>query len=82
MLMKITLTVDESIIKAAKKRAASEGRSLSDVIGDALRLGLGLMGESRKAQCKFKLTVFDGRGLQPGVRLDDRRALFDSMDVQ
>jgi hypothetical protein len=80
MSMRTTLTIDDSIMKAAKQRAAQEGRPLKAVIGDALRLGLGLMRDARASKGKFKLTVVDGQGLQPGVRLDDRDALFDLMD--
>ena len=80
MLMRTTLTIDDSIMKAAKRHAANEGRSLKDVISDALRLGLGMLEKSHKSRGKFKLTVVDGRGVQPGVKLDDRNALFDLMD--
>ena len=80
MIMRTTLTIDESIMKAIKQKAAQEGRPLKAVVGDALRLGLGLMREPRAARGKFKLTVVDGNGLQPGVRLDDRDTLYDLMD--
>jgi hypothetical protein len=80
MTMRTTLTIDDSIMRAAKKKAAQEGRPLKAVIGDALRLGLGLMREARTTRGKFKLTVVEGRGVQTGVRLDDRDALFDLMD--
>ena len=80
MPMRTTLTIDDSIMKAARQRAAREGRPLKAVIGDALRLGLGLMQKSGAKPGRFKLTTVNGRGLQPGARLDDRDALFDLMD--
>ncbi|MBI5509093.1 MAG: DUF2191 domain-containing protein [Deltaproteobacteria bacterium] len=77
--MRTTLTLDDDIMKQARRVAAEQGRPLKDVIGEALRAGFGLLGRSRKA-AKFALTVVGGRGLQPGVRLDDRDALFDLME--
>lgn len=40
--MRTTLTVDESILRAVKVRAARTGRGDSEVIEDALRRDLGL----------------------------------------
>lgn len=80
MLMRTTLTIDDSIMNSAKRQAANEGRPLKDVIGDALRLGLAMLAKSQKSRGKFKLTMVDGRGVRPGVKLDDRNALFDLLD--
>ena len=80
MLMRTTMTLDDSIMKTARQRAAKEGRPLKDVVAEALRLGLSLMRNANGGNAEFKLTVVDGHGIQPGIRLDDRDALFDVMD--
>ena len=80
MLMRTTLTVDDDIMMTARRQAAREGRPLKDIISEALRLGLGEMRQQPAGTRPFALTLVDGRGLLPGVRLDDRDALFDLLD--
>jgi Arc/MetJ family transcription regulator len=79
MLMRTTVTIDDDVMKMARRRAATEERALKDVFNDALRLGL-TAGRSRpRAPFTFALKVVDGR-VMPGVDLTDRDKLFDVMD--
>jgi hypothetical protein len=80
MFMRTTLTLDDNILKSIKRQAAKEGRSFKDIVAEALRLGLGLMRGRDGSPGELRLTVVDGRGTLPGVRLDDRDVLFDIMD--
>jgi hypothetical protein len=62
----------------AKERAAREGRSLSDVVSDAVRSSFARSAPVRREP--VELPTFGGGGLQPGVDLDDTAALLDLME--
>jgi len=66
-------------MKAAKRRAVETGRTLTDVIEDALRLAL-----TREAKggdlAPIEIPTFGSGGVLPGVDLDDTSALLDLMD--
>jgi hypothetical protein len=80
MRMRTTLTLDDDVLKIARRQAAAQERTLKDVINDALRLGLTAAGRARpRTPFAFKLNVVDGR-VMPGVDLTDRDKLFDVMD--
>lgn len=75
--MRTTIRLDDALLRRAKAAAAMSGRSLNDLIADALRASLA----SRPARARVaELPVFSGNGLQPGVDLDDNAALLDLMD--
>lgn len=76
--MRTTIDFPDELLSEAKARAAQEGRSLSDVVGDAVRSSFSRAAES--ADTPVKLTTFRGQGLQPGVDLDDSAALLEFMD--
>jgi len=79
MLMRTTLTLDDDVLKAARRRAREQDRPLKDVINEALRQGLAI-GETLPASTyTFRLKTVEGRVL-PGVDLADRDKLFDLMD--
>jgi len=78
MLMRTTLTLDDDVLKAARRRAREQDRPLKDVINEALRHGLAL-GQSRRSAYEFRLKIVDGR-LLPGVDLADRDKLFEVME--
>jgi hypothetical protein len=75
--MRTTVDISDEIFRQAKKTAADRGVPLRQVIEAALRhyLGSGRQGGGYKLRWRTE----SGR-LQPGVRLDDRDALFDLMD--
>jgi hypothetical protein len=79
MLVRTTLTLDDDVLKAARRRAREEERPLKDVINEALRHGLAL-GEAHPAPAyAFRLKTVEGR-LVPGVDLADRDKLFELME--
>jgi hypothetical protein len=79
MLVRTTLTLDDDVLKAAKRRARDQDRPLKDVINEALRRGLALGEASGAPKYVFRLKTVDGR-VMPGVDLTDRDKLFDLMD--
>lgn len=79
MLMRTTLTLDEDVLRLARRRAAEENRPLKDIINEVLRSGLTNNAPRGKASYKFRLTTVRGRQL-PGVDLDDRDKLYDLME--
>ena len=77
LCMRTTVEISNEVLRQAKKRAADEGIPLRKVIEEALRLYLGRRSRSRRYELKWRTEK--GRIL-PGVRLDDRDALFDLME--
>jgi Arc/MetJ family transcription regulator len=75
--MRTTLEISDELLRRAKRRAADEATTLRRVVEDALRSYLG--GRSAKRRYEFRWRTEKGRML-PGVRLDDRDALFDLME--
>jgi hypothetical protein len=77
MSMRTTLTLEDDVLKAAKRRAKAQDRPLKDVM--ALRQGLALGDVRQLPSYEFRLKTVGGR-LLPGVDLTDRDKLFDLME--
>jgi hypothetical protein len=75
--MRTTLEIRDELLRLAKRRAADEATTLRQVVEDALRSYLG--GRPTRRGYRFSWRTEKGRIL-PGVRLDDREALFDLME--
>lgn len=75
--MRMTIEINDKLLRAAKQRANDEGTALRQVIEASLRLYLGK--QSRPKGYPLKRRTEKGR-IQPGIRLDDRDALFDIME--
>jgi Arc/MetJ family transcription regulator len=75
--MRTTIELNDELLLAAKRRAAEGRRPLRAVVEAALRAYLG-----RPVHRKgYRLQWRTERGkLRPGVRLDDRDALWDLME--
>jgi hypothetical protein len=71
--------MNDRLLVEAKKLAAETGRTLTAVIEDSLRETLARRGKLGRAH-QVRLSTFRGKGLQPGVDLDDTAALLDLMD--
>jgi hypothetical protein len=77
--MRTTIRLDDALLREAKAVAAASGRTLTELVEDALRESLA----RRRADAgrrRLILRTFKGRGLRPGVDLDDSAALLDLMD--
>jgi len=77
--MRTTVRLDDHLLREAKQLAARTGRTLTAVIEDALREALN-RGHGRPRKPRVKLPTFRGRGIRPGVDLDDTAGLLDVMD--
>jgi len=75
--MRTTLDLNDELLRAAKRRAADRGVSLKRVVEEALRSHIKGLPQAKGYRLQWRTE--HGR-LQPGVRLDDRDALFDLMD--
>ncbi len=76
--MRTTLDLDDHLLRDLKRQAAERGISLRGLVNELLRRGLEL--PQRRPKYRFDWKV-DPRGtFQPGVRLNDRKSLFDRMD--
>ena len=75
--MRTTLDLNDELIEKAKQQAARERTTLKAIVERALRGHLA----RRRPTRAYRLQWRPERGrLQPGVRLDDRDALFDLME--
>lgn len=77
--MRTTVRLDEQLLKDAKREAAATGRTLTQLLEDALREVLARR-KARPAAQRLKLRVFQGDGVQPGVDLDDSARLIEIME--
>lgn len=77
--MRTTVDVPEELLREAKEQAARTGRTLGEVVGDALRASFS---RSRLAATRgrVELPTYGSGGLQPGVDLDDSAALIELME--
>jgi hypothetical protein len=75
--MRTTLNLDDDLARAAKQKAAAEGRTLTSLIEQALREVL--LVEAVPVPQTSQLPVFHGDGPAPGIDLSDPRALRDAM---
>lgn len=77
--MRTTVRLDDDLLIRAKRHAASEQTTLTDVLDRALR-DLLRRNEQPRVRERIALPTFHGKGLQPGVDLDDSAALLDLME--
>ena len=77
--MRTTVRLDDKLLAEAKRLAVDTGRTFTEVIEDSLRMALAQRRE-KKRSTPIKLHTFDGKGLQPGVDLNNNAALSDLMD--
>jgi hypothetical protein len=76
--MRTTVVLNDELYRAARRRAAEDGKTLREIVEAALR---GYLGSDLQADRPFQLKWQTEKGrLRPGVRLNDRDALFDLME--
>ena len=75
--LRTTLDLNDEVLRTARQRAANDGIPLRAVVERALRTYL--EGGPRKSGYRLRWRPERGR-LRPGVRVDDRDALFDLME--
>jgi hypothetical protein len=75
--MRTTIEISDELFRQLKRKAADEGIAIRQVIERALRVYFGNITKRSRYQLNWRTER--GR-IMPGVRLDDRDALFDLMD--
>jgi hypothetical protein len=77
--MRTTVSIDDELLAAAKRLARREGRTVGQVVEEALRRQLA---DSAASQPGPPLPVFrGGTGPAPGVELTSNRALAEILDT-
>ena len=77
--MRTTIRLDDQLLTEAKRLALESGRTLTAVIEDAVREVVTRRKATPKAK-KIRLITDGGKGLRPGVCLDNNAALLDIME--
>jgi hypothetical protein len=77
--MRTTIRLDDDLLGEIKQFAARSDKTMTSVIEDALREMLARQ-QGTKTRAPVRLTTVSGRGLQPGVDLDDSAALLSLME--
>jgi hypothetical protein len=77
--MRTTVRLPGDLMTAAKRHALETGRTLTELIEDALRAALAHAGRSAVRE-PAPLPTYGSEGLHPGVDLDDSAALLDLME--
>ena len=77
LCVRTTIDLNDELLREAKRQAAAEGTTLRRLFERALRAHL--RGGGKRSGYRLRWRTERGR-VQPGVRLDDRDALFDLMD--
>ena len=77
--MRTTISLDEALLKRARRAALDRGISFNELVITALRVELSRTPQSQPRE-KVTLPTFGGRGLRPGVDLDDTASLEDTMN--
>lgn len=78
--MRTTIRIDDELYRRAKAHAALGGRSVGELIEDAVRVALRPRRDAPHPEAE-ELPTYGGSGTLPGVDLEDVRSLRDSMDA-
>jgi len=80
MSERTTVRLPEELLKRAKRHAAAEGRTLTALIADGLRI---VLAESRKTKPKRPMPRVSAAtgGLLPGIDLTDFKSLQEAEDL-
>lgn len=76
--MRTTIRIADDLYRAVKAHAAREGRTVAEVIEDAVRVAMSP--RSASARDVPPLPTFDHGGTLPGVDISNNAALRDLMD--
>lgn len=76
--MRTTIRIDDALYRRVKSRAAQTGRTVSDVVEDAVRESF--QARRRPVPPVSELPVYGGSGVLPGVDLSSNAALRDLLD--
>ena len=72
--------LDDALHRQAKRFAAQHGRTLSQLIGEALHLRLASPNPPAGQELPPLPVCHAGGGLRPGLSLEDMKTIYDAMD--
>lgn len=75
--MRTTIELDDRLINELKREALRKGTTLRETVNEHLRYSL--TARKKPARYRFRWKAHRGKIL-PGVKLHDRKSLFDLMD--
>lgn len=78
--MRTTIRLDDDLMLRAKQYAAENDMTFTRVVHEALREMLARRLAPDEPEERPPLPTFSGRGLQPGVDLDDTASLLELME--
>lgn len=78
--MRTTLNLDDLLYERLKRRASQDGRTVTSLLEEAIRRLLAQEERPGRQPDAVTFPTVAGRGLQPGVDLDDGAALADLLD--
>lgn len=80
--MRTTLSINDHLLKEAKRRSVERNCSLGEVVDEALRLSLATQKKTGTgSQITRPLKTFKGSGIQSGVELNNSASLLEAMDA-
>ena len=77
--MRTTISLEEALLKRARRAALDRGISFNELVVTALRIELNRTLKSNQKK-KIVLPTFRGNGVRPGIDLDDSASLEDIMN--
>ncbi len=77
--MRTTIRLDDQLLEMTKQYALSHGKTFTAIVEDALREKLMTRSPAKK-QSRIKLKTVNGKGVNPGIDLDDTSSLLDVME--
>ena len=77
--MRTTIRLDDQLLEMTKQYALSHGKTFTAIVEDALREKL-MTRSPIKKQSRIKLKTVTGKGVNPGIDLDDSSSLLDVME--
>ena len=81
MIERTTVRLPEELLSRARRKAAAEGRTLTSLIEDGLRVVVDENRTSEKRKPIFPRVSEAGGGLMPGIDLTDPSTLQESDDL-
>lgn len=78
--MRTTVRLPDQLMRRAKEYATATGRTLTQLMEDALRRELDRPDAAGDDAPPYVVDPVDGRGVRPGVDLDDSAGLLDIME--
>jgi hypothetical protein len=81
MTERTTVRLPPDLLSRAKRKAAAEGRTLTSLIEDGLRLVVAEKRKVRKPRVSLPVSKATG-GLMPGIDLNDSAALQEMDDLE